>query len=47
MIDIYAHCSLYGEEFSPTLAERESGVRFERKNEPGELGTIGRYRGKP
>ncbi|MBI4965357.1 MAG: hypothetical protein HY913_18920 [Desulfomonile tiedjei] len=47
MLNIYAHCSLWGEEFSPAKAERNSGMPFDEKSEPGEIATFGRFRGQP
>lgn len=36
-----------GSSFSPTRVESETGIVFSSKNEPGDLGRIGRYRGVP
>jgi hypothetical protein len=36
-----------GSAFSPESVETRIGVSFSKKNEPGEIGTIGRYRGQP
>ena len=40
-------CHFLGQSFSPALAERTTGISFSSKNEPGELGTTGRYAGQP
>ncbi len=40
-------CPVQGDAFRPTDAERQSGIRFSEKNEVGEIGKSGRYRGKP
>ena len=47
MVKIRASCRLYGENFSPRLAEERTGLRFTRKNELGDLGQSGRFRGTP
>lgn len=47
MILIRASCLLSGKTFSPRIAEERTGLRFTKKNELGEIGTIGRYREKP
>ena len=47
LLEIEGYCRLWGETFSPKIAERKTGIRFDRKNEPGENGTIGRYKGRP
>jgi hypothetical protein len=47
MVEIGGYCHLHGDTFSPSKVEAEFGVRFQSKNEPGEIGTTGRYRGKP
>lgn len=47
MLNIYVDCNLWGERFSPGAVERETGIVFDRKNERGDIGTIGRYRGQP
>ncbi|HOX45004.1 MAG TPA: hypothetical protein PK668_15500 [Myxococcota bacterium] len=36
-----------GPKFSPKNVERHTGIRFSKKNEPGDIGTIGRYRDHP
>ena len=40
-------CSIQGETFRPTEAEQKTGIRFSVKNEVGEVGKVGRFRGKP
>jgi len=40
-------CPVQGEAFRPTEAEEQSGIRFSEKNEIGDVGKSGRYRGKP
>jgi len=46
MINIYQYCILQGDYFSPSLAEAKTGITFSKKNEPGDVGNVGRYRGK-
>jgi hypothetical protein len=43
----FSYLSLCGTIFSPAQTERETGLVFSMKNEPGEIGERGRYRGKP
>jgi hypothetical protein len=40
-------CELQGDHFSPRLAEAKTGLTLVRKNEPGDIGTLGRHKGKP
>ena len=47
MTYIYPVGIIQGDRFSPAEAERKTGIRFSKKNEPGDIGTIGPYRGKP
>ncbi|MBL8076093.1 MAG: hypothetical protein JNL29_17145 [Nitrospira sp.] len=47
MVLIRASCWISGETFSPYLAEKKTDLYFARKNEPGEIGNVGRYRGQP
>src|SRR5438309_9423725 len=47
MTTVNAFCLIQGSKFSPALAEKRTGVRFDEKNEPAENGVAGRYRGKP
>jgi len=47
MIKIRASCSVAGENFSPKLFSQISSVKLTRTNERGDIGTKGRYQGKP
>lgn len=47
MIEIKGSCHIYGKEFSPAKAEAVIGIQFEHKNEPNQIGSAGRYKGKP
>ncbi|ULA66706.1 MAG: hypothetical protein LZF62_140006 [Nitrospira sp.] len=47
MIRLYADAVFSGDTFSPRLAESITGLTFSTKNEPGEIGSIGRYKGLP
>lgn len=47
MIRLYADAVFSGDTFSPRLAESITGLTFPTKNEPGEIGLIGRYKGLP
>jgi len=47
MIAIYPAGLLWGDHFSPAEAERKTRIMLFEKNEPGEIGTRGRYIGKP
>jgi hypothetical protein len=40
-------CSVQGDAFRPTEAERRTGIQFSEKNEPGEIGKLGRHKGQP
>lgn len=44
---VYARLSAQGDNFSPRSAEKATGTRFSEKNEPGDLGTSGRYKDMP
>jgi len=46
MIEVTGYFAAMGPLFSPGQVEAATGVRFTTKNEPGELGARGRYRGK-
>jgi len=46
-LSIQGYSLLRGKVFSPAEAERVTGIRFTVKNEPGDIGTTGRYRGHP
>lgn len=45
MIVLLPKCHLQGDAFSPQKVEDSTGLQFATKNEPGEIGTLGRYRG--
>ena len=47
MIWIEATCIFHGERYSPSKAERLSKLCFLEKNEPEEIGTVGRFKGLP
>jgi hypothetical protein len=47
MIRIKASVQFQGEKFSPNNAEKETGITFSEKNEVGDIGKTGRYKGKP
>lgn len=47
MVRVLAGFFASGPQFSPGVVERRTGVRFSRKNECGEMGMTGRYRGQP
>src|SRR5262245_57905011 len=38
---------LFGEKFSPSKAEQKIGILFTEKHEVGEIGSEGRFKGKP
>jgi hypothetical protein len=40
-------CHVTGDKFSPSAAEKRTGLVFARKVEPGEIGTSGLHRGEP
>ena len=40
-------CEVQGDRFSPRAAESMTGLALVRKNEPGEIGSIGRFKGQP
>ncbi|WP_320044676.1 hypothetical protein [uncultured Desulfobacter sp.] len=44
-IEIEGYCRLWGDQFSPMVVEEETGIHFDYKNEPGEIGKTGRYKG--
>ncbi len=46
-IEIEGYCRLWGDQFSPMAVEEETKIHFDRKNEPGETGKTGRYKGVP
>jgi hypothetical protein len=43
MVRVRATCICSGPGFSPRAAEAQSGLRFSRKSEPGELSEVDRY----
>jgi hypothetical protein len=45
LIEVEGYCRLWGKAFFPSKIEEKIGICFDRKNDPGELGKIGRYRG--
>jgi hypothetical protein len=45
MITLLPKCHLQGDNFSPKKVEGSTGLAFAKKNEPGEIGTVGRYKG--
>lgn len=47
MVNITLAFRTMGPAFSPSHAEAEANAAFSSKNEPGELGRAGRYRGQP
>jgi hypothetical protein len=47
MIKIRSSCEITGESFSPAKFSKISSVRFVNAGEPGAIGKVGRYRGKP
>src|SRR5947209_985184 len=47
MIWIESNCLLYGARYSPSLAEQMSGLAFSERNEVGEIGSYGKYKGLP
>ena len=46
MITIVANLVAAGDRFSPEAFEKEFGIAFTRKNEPGSIASTGRYRGR-
>jgi hypothetical protein len=47
MVKIRASITVTGEKFSPAMFSRISSVRLVDVHEPGDLGTRGRFKGKP
>jgi hypothetical protein len=47
MVTIQPICLFQGAQFSPRKVNLPDGVQFDKVNEPGDLGTTGRYKGKP
>jgi hypothetical protein len=46
-MEIDVNISLYGKDFSPSFMERTTNLNLVEKNEPGEIGTSGKYKGRP
>ena len=46
MVKIRASFSVTGYKFSPSVFSQINSVKLVRANEPGDIGTIGRYRGR-
>lgn len=47
MVTLQPICLFQGEQFSPRKVNLPDGVQFHEVNESGDLGTVGRYKGKP
>jgi hypothetical protein len=47
MLTLNVRCLIQGKCFSPALVEKAGGLSFRQQEEPGSIGTAGRYRGKP
>jgi hypothetical protein len=47
MVKAFPFIALFGDSFSPTKIERETGLKFNKKNEVGDIGQRGRFKGKP
>src|SRR6267378_8340070 len=47
MYRLKAVCNIWGVRFSPSAAERSTGLTFSDRNEPFEIGTRGRYANRP
>jgi hypothetical protein len=47
MLNVHGYCILYGDYFSPMQFEANSGYRLSQKIEPGQIGTLGKYKGAP
>jgi hypothetical protein len=47
MVEFIPHLALWGQRFSPTEVEGVTGLLLAHKNEPGENGRYGKYRGQP
>ena len=47
MVELLPSLDFWGEQFSPKKAEAVTGLALSRKNEPGDIGDTGRYRGQP
>jgi len=47
MTVICPRCHFYGNKFSPEKAEKLTGLILDAKNEVGDIGKLGRYKGQP
>lgn len=47
MIQVHVYVSISGLSFSPAAAIEEHGIFYDSQNEPGEIGTTGRYKNVP
>ncbi len=47
LLKVEGYCRMQGDSFSPSAIEAKTRIIFDRKNEPGEIGKIGRYKGNP
>src|SRR4051794_2307074 len=47
MVELHPKLTLWGGTFSPRRAEEEVGLPLSRKEEPGEIADLGKYRGRP
>ena len=47
MIILLPKCHLQGDTCSPNKIEADTGIKLSMKNEVGDMGTMGRYRGTP
>jgi len=47
MITLSPKCHLYGDSLSPKAIEEKTKILFKKKNEPGDIGNTGKYRGTP
>lgn len=44
---IEASCVFHGQHYSPCQVEKQTNLSFVTKNEPGEAGSFGKFKGKP
>jgi hypothetical protein len=47
MVKPFPYIALFGDSFSPAKLEQETGLKFDRKHEVGQIGQRGRFKGKP
>jgi hypothetical protein len=47
MVKAFPYIALFGDSFSPAKMEQETGLKFNKKNEVGDIGQRGRFKGKP